>query len=185
MPGSVFFTPSACPHLPDAPPAMDWRALHELGPDRGASFYRRCLDYGQYLWIRGLAARAILSVDRGLLCADETHAEVLAQHPPPYRALTWMILHTPGGVFVGNPRVHYQHLADRVRGAHEERRRWRAWAMWSLARAVRPDLPADPAHAVREPSEAEIDEALARHGLPGEAALWREVRAQNSRTLPP
>ena len=56
-----------CPLLPAAPPEMDARALTAHGDERDADFYVTALTYGQYLWQRGLAARAILKVDRALL----------------------------------------------------------------------------------------------------------------------
>ncbi len=58
-----------------------------------------------------------------------------------------------------------------------EQRRWRAWACWALARAVRPDLPGDPRHAIAEPALDEIAAQLETHGLPGEAGLWRTALA--------
>ncbi|MFM7209632.1 MAG: hypothetical protein ACKOY8_07415, partial [Verrucomicrobiota bacterium] len=70
-------------------------------------------------------------------------------------------------------RVHYQHLADRVQGERAEIKKWRAWAAWAVVRAARPDLPADPKHAVREPMSDEIELGLTAHGVSGEAAEWR------------
>ena len=87
--------------------------------------------------------------------------------------MAWLIAHTPSGVFLGNPRVHFQHYADRMNEPRREQRRWRAWACWALARAVRPDLPNDPRHEVTEPSLEAIDAALRTHGIEGEAQLWR------------
>jgi hypothetical protein len=87
--------------------------------------------------------------------------------------MTWMIRHTPADVFLGNPRVHFQHYADRMNEPRREQRRWRAWACWALVRIVRPELPSDPRHQVDEPSHEEIEARLREHGLPGEAELWR------------
>lgn len=151
---------------------LDWQSLHELGEDRGGRFYERCLLYAHYLWTRGLAARAILAADRALLADLRGDEPGLARHPLPYLALAWMIARTPPGVFIGNPRVHYQHLADRVREPRRAQRSARAWACWHLACLVRPDLPGDPRHAVIEPNRAETAAALLRHGIPGEAATW-------------
>jgi hypothetical protein len=89
--------------------------------------------------------------------------------------MVWFMRHTPHGVFIGNPRVHFQHYADRMNEPRKEQRRWRAWACWSLARMVMPDLPGDPRHCVEEPTIAEIGDRLSRHGIQGEAALWRGV----------
>jgi len=167
-----FFPP--CPHLPSPRPGLDWRALHaHRERARGGEFYLACLEYGQALWLRGFAARALLCLDRAFgaeLLGDEAE---LPAHPLPYAAMAWLMAHTPREVFIGNPRVHFQHYADRMNEPRRDQRRWRAWACWALARKVRPDLPADPRHQVVEPTFEEIAAALDRHGLPGEANLWR------------
>ena len=164
----------ACPHLPAPRPGLDWRTLHVFrDTDRGQEFYLACLEYGHALWQRGFAARALLCLDRAL-GAELTGAEaVLVEHPLPYAAMAWFIAQTPRDVFLGNPRVHFQHYADRMNEPRREQRRWRAWACWALARAVRPDLPNDPKHEVVEPTFDAIEAALRRHGHGGEAELWR------------
>jgi hypothetical protein len=165
-----------CPYLPPARPGSDWRALHRFrAAERGADFYRACLEYGQTLWQRRLAARALLCLDRAMGAALRGDEEILRQYPLPYAAMAWVIAQTPPGVFLGNPRVHFQHYADRMNEPRREQRRWRAWACWALARAVRPDLPGDPRHQVAEPTRAAIRESLALHGLPGEAGQWEEA----------
>lgn len=164
----------SCPHLPEPRAGLDWRALHtHRTAERGAEFYFACLEYGHALWQRGFAARALLCLDRAL-GADLTGGEpVLRRHPLPYAAMAWLMAHTPREVFIGNPRVHFQHYADRMNEPRREQRRWRAWACWALARAVRPDLPNDPKHRVVEPTLEAIEAALRTHGNPGEAELWR------------
>jgi len=165
-----------CPHLPTPRPGLDWRALHAFREgDRSGGFYLTCLEYGHTLWRRGLAARALLCLDRALgadLRGDEP--ELQAQ-PLPYAAIAWIIRETPAGVFIGNPRVHFQHYADRLGEPRREQRRWRAWACWALTRAVRPDLPGDPRHRVDEPAMGEIAAQLERWGLPGECEVWQAV----------
>ena len=173
-----------CPHLPPPRAGLDWRALHRFrDADRGPDFYFACLEYGHALWQKGCAARALLCLDRAL-GAELTGAEpILREHPLPYAAMAWLIAHTPRDVFLGNPRVHFQHYADRMNEPRRDQRRWRAWACWALARAVRPDLPNDPKHDVVEPAVPNIEAALRAHGHPGELELWRRelVRAA---TLP-
>ncbi len=168
----------ACPHLPPLRPGLDWRTLHRFrATERGGAFYLACLEYGQSLWTRGLAARALLCLDRAFgtdLCGDEP---AVRDWPLPYAAMAWLIAHAPAEVFVGNPRVHFQHYAGRMNPPRREQRRWRAWACWALARAVRPDLPGDPRHAIAEPALDEIAAQLETHGLPGEAGLWRTALA--------
>lgn len=161
-----------CPHLPEALPGMDWRALNRFGPVRDAAFYETAIRYAQDLWLRGLSARALLAVDRALYADLRGDEPILRHYPLPYAAVPWMITHTPNGTFIGNPRVHYQHLADRVRGERTAIKKWRAWACWSLVRQAQPTLPSDPRHDVEEPSLQAIREGLRSHGISGEESQW-------------
>ncbi|MEX2043929.1 MAG: hypothetical protein WD941_01155 [Opitutus sp.] len=164
--------------MPTPRAGLDWRALHAFrNGNRGAEFYYACLEYGQELWRRGYAARSLLCLDRALGAELRGDEAVLRDYPPPYAAMAWLIRNTPQGVFLGNPRVHFQHYADRMNEPRREQRRWRAWACWALARAVRPELPDDPRHRVSEPALAQISSGLGEHGLPGEATLWANVLA--------
>ena len=154
---------------------MDWRAFNQHGEDRGAAFYGTALEYGQYLWMNGRVARAILCLDRAMgadLAGDDA---VVSSWPMPYAAMAWFLAHTPEGIFTGNPRVHFQHYADRMNEPRRAQRQARAWACWALARRVRPDLAGDPRHRVEEPSEAAIAASLSQWGLSGEAAEWQRV----------
>jgi hypothetical protein len=165
-----------CPHLPPPRPALDWRTLHVHREDvRGEEFYHDCLEYAHALWQRGLAARAILCIDRALGADLRGDEATLRTWPLPYAALVWFVTHTPPDVFIGNPRVHFQHYADRMNEPRREQRRWRAWACWALTRVVLPHLPDDPKHIVDEPSLELIATNLRAHGLPGETELWRAV----------
>jgi hypothetical protein len=173
-PAAAAFPP--CPHLPEPRPGLDYQALHaHRGADRGGEFYFACLEYGHALWRRGFAARSLLCLDRALGADLHGDEPVLRDWPLPYAAMAWLIAETPPGVFLGNPRVHFQHYADRMNEPRREQRRWRAWACWALARKIRPDLPNDPKHAVMEPTLAEITAALRAHGHAGEAELWAET----------
>lgn len=161
---------------------MDWRALHaHRNGERGPEFYEACLEYAQSLWRRGFAARALLCLDRALGAELQGAEPVLQAQPLPYFAMAWLIAHTPRGVFLGNPRVHFQHYADRMNEPRREQRRWRAWACWALARRVRPALPGDPKHRVAEPTLAEIAAALRTHGVAGETELWQAALAEAAR----
>ena len=163
-----------CPHLPAPRAGLDWRVLHRFrDAARGAEFYFACLEYGHALWSRGQAARALLCLDRALGADLRGDEPVLRDWPLPYAAMAWILAQTPPAVFLGNPRVHFQHYAVRMSGPRSEPRRWRAWGCWALARAVRPELPGDPRHRVEEPAAAVIEAQLRVHGLPGEADLWR------------
>lgn len=160
----------ACPLLPPVTSTLSWRDL-ESAPDQ-AELYRRCLRYAQQLWQANLPARALLAVDRALYCDLRADDAALDEHPLPYAVIRWIIASDCGETFTGNARVHYQHLADRVRGPRAEIKRWRAWAGWALARVARPELPNDPKHQVLEPDLREIEAGLRASGLPGEAETW-------------
>ena len=156
----------ACPFLPPPREGLDWRLLAaHRDAHRGEDFYLDCLEYAHSLWARGLAARALLCLDRAFGAELAGGEAVLAAWPMPYAATAWMMRETPTGVFLGNPRVHFQ------------QRRGRAWACWALARTVLPELPPDPRHEVAEPSLAQIAAELDRHAFPGEAEQWRRVLA--------
>lgn len=156
---------------------MDHRVFALHGEARDGAFYETALEYGNYLWCRGFTARAILCVDRALCAELRGDEPELARWPLPYHALGWMLARAPAGSLVGNPRVHYQHLADRLRGPRQEQRSARCWAAWAITRAVLPQLPDDPKHAVEEPTETEVLRQLVAYGLPGEAEQWSETIA--------
>ncbi len=178
---STAFPP--CPFLPVPRAGLDWRTLHAFrGEARGADFYFACLEYGNAIWQRGFAARSLLCLDRAMGAELRGDEPVLHEWPMPYAAMGWLIAQTPEGVFLGNPRVHFQHYADRMNEPRREQRRWRAWACWAIARAVRPNLSADPKHQVHEPSHAEIATALTVHGYSGETAVWETVVATVARS---
>lgn len=154
---------------------MNWRDLAQWRDEQGAEFYITALAYGQTLWQQGLSARALLAVDRALYADLNGDEEVLTDYPWPYMSIGWLVHHNPSEVFMGNPRVHYQHLADRVRGDRAEIKKWRAWAAWFIVRTVMPSLPSDPKHAVVEPAFEAINEGLMAHGVPGECRIWQNA----------
>jgi hypothetical protein len=165
-----------CPFLPIPRPGLDWRTLHAFREgERGSPFYLACLEYGHALWLQGYAARTLLCLDRAFGAEVAADDPVLRSSPLPYAAMAWCIAHTPSERAVGNPRVHFQHYADRMNEPRRDQRRWRAWACWALTRAVRPDLPPDPKHQVVEPSLADIAAGLQAHGHAGESDLWAEA----------
>ena len=171
--------PSPCPFLPSCGRTLSWRDLAAWRDERGAELYLTCLEYGQQLWLDDLPARALLAVDRALYCDVPTGNEALAAYPMPYRAIGWMVAQPAEG-FTGNARIHYQHLADRVRGDRADLKRWRAWAAWAIVRQARPDLPGDPKHAVIDPADASIEAGLRNFGVAGEVAEWRRALADHT-----
>lgn len=167
-----------CPFLPAPQPGLDWRTLHRFRDgERGADFYFACLEYSHSLWQRGLAARALLCLDRAFGADVGTDDLILRAHPLPYAAVAWLLRQTPRDVFIGNPRVHFQHYADRMNEPRREQRSWRAWACWALARHVRPDWPGDPRHRVLEPTRRQIAAGLRQHGHGNEVSVWESAFA--------
>lgn len=171
--------PLPCPFLPLADLSLSAVSIRSVGPDRGEAFYQLALACAQALWMRGLPAQAILMLNRAF-SADLAGSEAtLLEHPPPYRALRWILEHRAEEHFLGNPRRHFQHLATRMSGPRSEARTWRAWACWRIARIARPDDPADEVQIAKEgivePAEESIGDRLASLGWPGEAETWREA----------
>jgi hypothetical protein len=164
-----------CPHLPLPERALDWHHLHQSGAERGSVFYLRCLEYAQHLWLHATPARSLLAVDRALLSRVRGDEPEVTAWPLPYAAITWILEHAGPDLFLGNPRVHYQHLADRVRGPGHETKRWRSWACWHLVRAARPEFEADPRHRVDPPDRAAVGAGLIAWGIAGEDAIWRKA----------
>lgn len=169
-----------CPHLPTPRAGMDWRVYQAHGDDRGPAFYGTCLEYAHALWHRALPARALLCLDRAM-GADLSLADpVIHAWPMPYAAMAWIMREVPRDLFCGNPRVHFQHYADRMNEPRRELRTARAWACWHLACRVRPELPGDPRHEVIPPTEEEVIQQLTSLALPGEPQLWQTVLEQAS-----
>jgi len=165
--------PLRIPSLPMPSEEMDWRSLNRFrGGDRGEAFYLACMQYAQALWLQRLPARAILCLDRAWGADLHGLEAILEDWPLPYAALVSILAGTPEGAFLGNPRVHFQHYADRLGEPRIEQRRWRSWACWALTRAVLPDLPGDPRHAVAEPTLDQIAARLVQHGHARESELW-------------
>jgi hypothetical protein len=169
---------SVLTYLPP-PDLMDARALSAHGAVRNDVFYLTALTYGHYLWLRGLASRGILKLDRAL-CAD-LHGDKPALRRWPSLCRHGVVFHKHSGRgFAGNPRV-YQQLADRMKEPRREQRRWRMWACWSSGRVVWPDLPGDPKHPVEEPAIDHIVTELQIHGVPGELETRRAAMKAASR----
>jgi len=154
---------------------MSHRCLTELRGGPVEDYYFKALQYGHYLWLQAKAGRAVLALTRGLYADLPPGTPMLEEWPLPYAALKWIFARHPSADFPGNPRVSFQHQATRLRGAREARRRARAWAVWALVRTTRPELPADEAQGIEEPGLAEIERLLQAHGIPEEAALWKNA----------
>lgn len=171
--------PIPCPFLPTIDHVYSASEIHDLGKDRSGKFYNIALHYAQSLWLEGFPAKALLLINRALSCRLP---EVSLQTPgKPYHAIAWMLHHRPEGLFIGNPRRHYQHLATRMVEPHKELRIWRAWACWYLAKGLlnEKEYPADEKqireeHMI-EPRRAAIAEALRRLSPRDDLPAWEEA----------
>lgn len=167
--------PPPCPYLPSWTHGMSWRDLRQVKGDTLANQYLCALRYAHALWQTQTTARAILALDRALFIPLTGNEPVLKDWPQPYLALHWMLTHHSGTNYLGNPRHHFQHLAGRVSGPDEERKRWVAWACWYITRQTRPELQPDTRQNIREPDCQQILEHLELHGIEGEADTWYSV----------
>ena len=167
---------SNIPYLPSPAQDMNWRDLNRFkSSDRGSDFYKTCLDYSQVLWRQRLPARAILCLDRAWGADLNGDEPILESWPLPYQALVYILQNAPTEVFLGNPRIHFQHYADRLGEPRLEQRKWRSWACWALSCKVRPDFQNDPDHDVEEPSLEKIAQKLDQYGHVEETKLWKSI----------
>jgi hypothetical protein len=170
----------------------DFTLTRRHGGRRGPAFYQDALRYAHSQWISGKPAQAVLLLDRAWMAEIPAGHPVLVDHPPPYRALAWLLSAASDGSrgYLGNPVRHFQHLASRMRGPRAEIRRWRAWMCFHLAERVLPraGFPRDGRQLAREglwiPGVAPAQAALARLGWQGEwrwavAALHFQVDARH------
>ncbi len=172
-----------CPWLPRIDAIHDFTLTRRHGARRDAAFYRDALRYAQSQWVCGKPAQAILQLDKAWMADLTGETMVLAEHPPPYRALAWILRRAAAGNhgYLGNPVRHFQHLASRMSGPRGAIRSWRAWLCMHLAEQILPPcgFPRDGRQLAREglwiPSHHAALNALARHGWPGEAAHGRRA----------
>lgn len=179
----MYFPP--CPYLPPPSDHMDYRSLRSL-KGRDGDLFPVALTYGHYLWQKGLPARAILALARGIYCDLDGSEPVLDTHPLPYLPLRWIIqnYNEQSGRFMGNPRLSFQHQALRLRGPRREQRSWRAWAVNCIARQARPTLQPDPCIHLPEPTAGEIADALTHHGIPNETSMFTAALQDIPRPAP-
>lgn len=168
-----------CPWLPEIQEAHDYSITRRHGHVKGADFYLDALRYAQSQWLSGKPAQAILQLNKSWMADLFTDASVLKIHPPPYRALVWIMEQSASGHcgYLGNPVRHFQHLASRVTGHYAEIRSWRAWMCFHLAESTlsRGEFPRDGDQIAREglwiPSLQRARNEIARHG-------WRDECSQ-------
>ncbi len=169
-----------CPFLPLPERAFTHEDIHELGADRSARFHQTALGYAQTMWLNAYPAKALLLISRALACRLED-VSLLAEKAMPYHAMGWIVQNRPADRFIGNPRLHYQHLASRMVDPHRELRRWRAWACWYLTKQLLPEdeFPADArqirAESTVEPRRADIVEKLEELSPRDDLAAWESA----------
>ncbi len=163
---------------------MNWRTLNSRKDKGGIDYYIAAISYAQNLWQRDLPSRAFLALDRALFTELTGEEKELLTWPLPYRAMAWMMRHYQEEHFMGNLRIHFQHLATRVRGYRKDQLKWRAWACWYLTRQYRPGLPGDPNQEIKEPHFETILMGLQEFGLKDEAGAWRAVTEEGPDIIP-
>lgn len=163
---------------------LDYRHLriHRGGAETGIVF--AALEYAQSLWMAVLPARSILALTRALYAAPPHSKDAI--YPVPYAALSW-ICQTHGGQgagFLGNPRISFQHQAQRMRLEPVARRRARAWAAWYLAAQALPRFPDDALNLEERPTREGVAAALEAEASAAEALLWLNVAIASERDRP-
>ena len=173
-----------CPHLPEISGKHDFSLTRRHGHVKGAEFYLDALRYAQSQWVARKPAQAILQLNKAWMADLSGSEEILGSHPPPYRALVWILETASTGDcgYLGNPVRHFQHLASRVSGQRAEVRGWRAWVCFHLAEKVldRAEFPRDGVQIAREglwiPGFYQACHKVYQMGWTGEAAALRRVK---------
>jgi len=172
-----------CPHLPLIDDRVRAADSKKLGNDRGEAFYLHRLRYAQSKIADDLPAQAILQLNRAFSSDLQGDEEVLTEWSLPYAAMAWILEQRPdqGGLFLGNPRRHWQHYATRMSGPQSEIRSLRSWACWWLCegRLSHDNFPIDQEQIDEEgltlPSIEEIALGLRNLGHPGEVSIWQDI----------
>ena len=171
----------ACPWLPGVEGIHDHSLTRRHGAEKGEAFYQDALRFAQSHWLSGKPAQAILQLNKAWMSDLAGDDPVLAEFPPPYRALVWILRESAAGGrgFLGNPVRHFQHLASRVSGPRAEVRSWRAWVCFHLAERVldRSRFPRDGVQLAKEglwiPGFHRSCDEVARRGWSGEVDAVR------------
>lgn len=170
-----------CPFLPETDHVFSHVDLEAVGSDRDVVFYETALKYAQSLWRRGYPAKSLLLCSRAMAADVSVDDDVLRRYPEPYGAVAWLIVNRREGQFLGNPRLHYQHLASRMVGPQKELRAWRAWACWYLAKELlrQDEYPGDWRQIRRdglvEPTHDDIGGHLRRLSGADDERAWNEA----------
>ena len=96
-------------------------------------FYLSCLELSQSYWIQGKQAQSILQINKALMADIDDFKNF-----SPYMALSWLLKNRRNGEFLGNPVLHFQHLATRMSGLRKDLRIYRAWACFYISKYILP-----------------------------------------------
>lgn len=167
----------ACPFLPAVGQPMTYRTLrHARLLGDWTTYYRSGLAYGQFLWLKGRAGRSLLALVRALYASEELEdATIFDMWPLPYRAVAWIAIKHPALDFPGNPLLSFYHQASRMPEHFGELRRWRAWALYSLIEALRPQLKSSRIDTRLTPERSQIKNHLKRLGFVQECCIWESA----------
>lgn len=166
-----------CPFLPVVDQPMTYRTLRDarlLGD--WTTYYRSGLTYGQFLWLNGRAGRSLLALVRALYASEQVQDPTIFDiWPLPYRAVAWIAIKQPDLDFPGNPLLSFYHQASRMPEHFSELRRWRAWALYSLVNALRPQLKNPRIDTRLTPAYSQIKNQLKGLGLEHECCIWESA----------
>jgi hypothetical protein len=166
-----------CPFLPVVGQPMTYRMLRDarLLSD-WTTYYKSGLAYGQFLWLNGRAGRSLLALVRAMYASEQVEdATIFDMWPLPYRAVAWIAIKHPDLDFPGNPLLSFYHQASRMPQHFSELCRWRAWALYSLIDALRPQLKSARIDTGLTPERSEIKTELKRIGLEQECCIWESA----------
>jgi hypothetical protein len=164
-----------CPFLPQPETDMNHGCLTSYKSSSPRQYYYNALKYGNFLWSKGYAGRAILAVARALYTRLPEHDSIYSDWPLPYPAIHWIVANHGSDEFPGNPRISFAHQATRMKPSHGMTKRARAWAAWAVVCHARPSLPGDSTDPNTELNHLEIEELLLTHGHSGEAEQWKRL----------
>ena len=170
-----------CPFLPETDHLLTHEDMAAVEGERGPLFYETAQRYAQSLWRSGFPAKALLLCSRAMAADLHAEDEILRRWPMPYQAVAWILVNRPAGQFLGNPRLHYQHLASRMVSPKKELRTWRAWACWYLAKELldAAQFPGDLTQVHREgivePTHDEIGRQLRLLAPHNDDRVWNEA----------
>ena len=177
--------PPPCPFLPSIEQEYRASELARFRPQpKTAEFYLIALKCAQSRWLSGLPAQALLMLNRAFTVDfrswSVSEQSIIDEHPPPYAAVQWMVLHGDQFGFLGNPRRHFQHLATRMSGELSPLRIARAWACWEIVKTARPDFAPDERQLdkedITEPSFDRVSRELKNRACEKEFKAWLNAR---------